>query len=403
MAKSWLVDGRAIARKVKTSGLPSALQIQDCGANWECPQCSCRIDNSHFDPSDVELLEHLAAKCGVGNEKPHPYVDEFIPTLDVEEGICYEHPENLPGARKDGNSVHFFYRTTNAYTRGRRKRRKICNGSSLTTDVRWHKTGKTKAIFKNVVHIGYKKIMVLYQTSVEGSKPSKINWVMHQYHLGTDEDEKDGEYVVSKIFYHTKKQSPDKGSRVVELDASTTVTSPATPATPKADAPDPPRPLKSVLYEDKGGQLARVAGVVAKLIAKEGKSATLKLCSGEVEVSLVSKNCPATDEQAGNIGVNRKKWFELKDGVKLPAREDDLQAIDLDAFHNSFFGQDNADAYHPIPGSSFVTDDAVGAARDTSFETIDLENLDVGTPPEFDLTELYFSSQDSVFGGLDCL
>ncbi|XP_057545904.1 50S ribosomal protein L2, chloroplastic-like [Amaranthus tricolor] len=31
----------------------------------------------------------------------------------------------------------------------------------------------------------------------------------------------------------------------------------------------------------KGGQLARVAGAVAKLIAKEGKSATLKLPSGE--------------------------------------------------------------------------------------------------------------------------
>ncbi|KEH29674.1 ribosomal protein L2, carboxy-terminal domain protein [Medicago truncatula] len=31
----------------------------------------------------------------------------------------------------------------------------------------------------------------------------------------------------------------------------------------------------------KGGQLARAAGAVAKLIAKEGKSATLKLPSGE--------------------------------------------------------------------------------------------------------------------------
>ncbi|KAK4378203.1 hypothetical protein RND71_000065 [Anisodus tanguticus] len=38
----------------------------------------------------------------------------------------------------------------------------------------------------------------------------------------------------------------------------------------------------------KGGQLARAAGAVAKLIAKEGKSATLKLPSGEVR--LISKN-----------------------------------------------------------------------------------------------------------------
>ena len=38
----------------------------------------------------------------------------------------------------------------------------------------------------------------------------------------------------------------------------------------------------------KGGQLARVAGAVVKLIAKEGKSATLKLPSGEVR--LLSNN-----------------------------------------------------------------------------------------------------------------
>ncbi|PNT12338.2 hypothetical protein POPTR_011G074401v4 [Populus trichocarpa] len=54
----------------------------------------------------------------------------------------------------------------------------------------------------------------------------------------------------------------------------------------------------------RGGQLARAAGVVAKLIAKEGKSATLKLPSGEVR--LISKNCSATVGQVGNAGVNQK-------------------------------------------------------------------------------------------------
>ena len=55
----------------------------------------------------------------------------------------------------------------------------------------------------------------------------------------------------------------------------------------------------------KGGQLARAAGAVAKLIAKEGKSATLKLPSGEVR--LISKNCSATVGQVGNVGVNQKR------------------------------------------------------------------------------------------------
>nr|WRY72285.1 ribosomal protein L2 [Sclerocactus unguispinus] len=53
-----------------------------------------------------------------------------------------------------------------------------------------------------------------------------------------------------------------------------------------------------------GGQLARAAGTVAKLIAKEGKSATLKLPSGEVR--FISKNCSATVGQVGNVGVKHK-------------------------------------------------------------------------------------------------
>ncbi|MBA0771425.1 hypothetical protein Gotri_019893 [Gossypium trilobum] len=54
----------------------------------------------------------------------------------------------------------------------------------------------------------------------------------------------------------------------------------------------------------RGGQLARATGAVAKLIAKEGKSAALKLPSREVR--LISKNCSATVEQVGNVGVNQK-------------------------------------------------------------------------------------------------
>nr|YP_010567415.1 ribosomal protein L2 [Plicosepalus curviflorus]UZC33656.1 ribosomal protein L2 [Plicosepalus curviflorus] len=58
----------------------------------------------------------------------------------------------------------------------------------------------------------------------------------------------------------------------------------------------------------KGGQFARAAGAVAKLIAKEGKSATLKLPSGEVR--LISQNCSATVGQVGERReLNPKKSF----------------------------------------------------------------------------------------------
>ncbi|KAF8112117.1 hypothetical protein N665_0067s0036 [Sinapis alba] len=49
---------------------------------------------------------------------------------------------------------------------------------------------------------------------------------------------------------------------------------------------------------------ARSASSVEKLTAKEGKLATLKLPSGEVR--LMSRNCSATVEHVGNVGVNQK-------------------------------------------------------------------------------------------------
>ncbi|KAL5052514.1 hypothetical protein RYX36_033196, partial [Vicia faba] len=219
----WLIDIEGFAKKVKRTTLSSADQIKDCGAYRECPNCHWRIDNSDvssewpgfplgikFDPSDVELLDHLAAKCGVGNTNPHMFIDEFIPTLEGDQGICYTHPENLPGAKKDGSSVHFFHRTMNAYSTSQRKRRKIQHHGSAEDHVRWHKTGKTKAVIEDGVHKGYKKIMVLYIRSEKESKSYKSDWKMHQYHLGTGEDEKNGEYVVSKIFYKHNEKNEEK-------------------------------------------------------------------------------------------------------------------------------------------------------------------------------------------------
>ncbi len=50
-----------------------------------------------FDPSDQEIIWHLLAKVGEGDLKPHPFIDEFIPTVEKDDGICYAHPQNLPG------------------------------------------------------------------------------------------------------------------------------------------------------------------------------------------------------------------------------------------------------------------------------------------------------------------
>jgi hypothetical protein len=67
-------------------------------------------------------------------------------------------------------------------------------------------------VFTNGKLKGYKKILVLYTNYGKQRKPEKTNWVMHQYHLGSDEEEKDGELVVSKVFYQTQPRQCGSGS-----------------------------------------------------------------------------------------------------------------------------------------------------------------------------------------------
>ncbi|XP_047981749.1 NAC domain-containing protein 73-like [Salvia hispanica] len=156
-----------------------------------------------FDPSDQEILEHLEAKVYSDVKKLHPLIDEFIPTIDGENGICYTHPEKLPGVRKEGQVRHFFHRPSKAYTTGTRKRRKVHTDED-GGETRWHKTGKTRPVSAAGTVRGYKKILVLYTNYGRQRKPEKTNWVMHQYHLGHNQEEKDGELVLSKVFFQTQ-------------------------------------------------------------------------------------------------------------------------------------------------------------------------------------------------------
>ncbi|XP_010526422.1 PREDICTED: uncharacterized protein LOC104803997 isoform X2 [Tarenaya hassleriana] len=188
---------------------------QLCGSK-KCPSCGHKLDGKpdwvglpagvKFDPTDQELIEHLGAKVLAKDTKSHPLIDEFIPTIEGEDGICYTHPEKLPGVTRDGLSRHFFHRPSKAYTTGTRKRRKIQNECDIqgSGETRWHKTGKTRPVMINGKQKGCKKILVLYTNFGKNRKPEKTNWVMHQYHLGTHEEEREGELVVSKIFYQTQ-------------------------------------------------------------------------------------------------------------------------------------------------------------------------------------------------------
>ncbi|KAF6159021.1 hypothetical protein GIB67_022176 [Kingdonia uniflora] len=192
----------------------------------QCPGCGHKLERKpdwlglpagvKFDPTDQELIEHLEAQVEDQDTKSHPLIDEFIPTIEGEDGICYTHPEKLPGVTRDGLSKHFFHRPSKAYTTGTRKRRKIQSECDLQGgETRWHKTGKTRPVAVNGKQKGCKKILVLYTNFGKNRKPEKTNWVMHQYHLGEHEEEKEGELVVSKIFYQTQPRQSYLSERTV--------------------------------------------------------------------------------------------------------------------------------------------------------------------------------------------
>ncbi|XP_022751873.1 SUPPRESSOR OF GAMMA RESPONSE 1-like [Durio zibethinus] len=388
--RSWLIDSRAIAKKVKNASCSSSIQITGCGAHRQCPNCHHRIDNSDvspqwpglptgvkFDPSDAELLEHLAAKCGVGNSKAHLFIDEFIPTLEEDQGICYTHSENLPRAKTDGSSIHFLHRTINAYATGQRKHRKIKNQCSANEEhVRWHKTGKTKPVIESRVQKGWKKIMVLYKSSKRGCRAGKSNWVMHQYHLGTEEEEHDGEYVVSKISYQQQKQT-DKNDDSLMIEEPDDLTICASPRTPKTN---PLRPCKSIKYHDAVENMHQES----EFAAEGSHLPQLAVhCEDDLDYPawLAGESQAAVNSDLNCLG-NSLLCSELMDSSSLLKNSVKNQVSFTGCAHGSVEMTGNTD---PSCGISV------------------LENLEFDTPPDLPLADLQFGSQESIRSWLDRL
>ncbi|XP_066343084.1 SUPPRESSOR OF GAMMA RESPONSE 1-like [Miscanthus floridulus] len=262
MDTSWIMNVLGFAEKIRSAAQSFTLRFGELFAkpHIKCTNCDCDIDISNvslvwpslpagvkFDPTDLELLQHLQAKSSLPNSVSHTLIDEFIPTINEKEGICYTHPKNLPGMKMDGSCLHFFNRVLNAYGTGKRKRRRIIATGDICDGVangnsRWHKTGSSNPVFdENGVRKGWKKILVLYKAPKKvGGKPERKNWVMHQYHLGVNEDETNGELVVVKVFYQSplKKNDKSKTDVAVGSDASVAKINPRTPMT------NPPQPRR---------------------------------------------------------------------------------------------------------------------------------------------------------------
>ncbi|KAK2971529.1 hypothetical protein RJ640_017898 [Escallonia rubra] len=375
-----------------------------------------------FDPSDQEIIWHLLGKAGVGNLKPDPFIEEFIPTVDKDDGICYTHPQNLPGVKQDGSVSHFFHRAIKAYNTGTRKRRKIHGDDH--GDVRWHKTGRTKPVILDGIQKGCKKIMVLYVSLVRGGKPEKTNWVMHQYHLGTGEDEKEGEY------QQQVKQSEISEDHLAEGIEATTAK--VDPVTPKSVIPEPPRAERRHSDFDPVQESTNTS-VDPSLLVRE-----MEYMEDEVEDAYEIPDLQdqfKAEKNADQMQDEVEDAYEIPDLQDHPKAEDNADQIEGD--HNNQAGEDPKwwdsesqnllDSQQLVEGLSLCDDllqsqspnrdecenrDLKGKPRLSDYAHLgpeslkkDLEecqhlvldpaNIEIDTPPDFRLSQLEFGSQES--------
>ncbi|XP_019168424.1 PREDICTED: NAC domain-containing protein 8-like isoform X2 [Ipomoea nil] len=423
--QAWLVDPNRLATKILSASSDPKRTNWKSNPTKACPNCQYRIDNSDvthewpglprgvkFDPSDQEIVWHLIAKIGAEDLQPHPFIDEFIPTVDEDEGICYTHPQNLPGIKMDGSCSHFFHRAIKAYNTGTRKRRKI-HGDNFG-DVRWHKTGRTKPVLLDGVQKGCKKIMVLYVTPAKGDKPEKTNWVMHQYHLGTSEDERDGEYVISKVYYQQQQQvKHNEKSECQSPKGHECLTVKVDPVTPKSVTPEPPLTERRFSSSDavsstpaaySSSNIQEVNYIEDHMETPFQKSGNHDLITenqiDEMEVKNENENEAGDDPKWYEIGSQNimdsqqlAEYISLCDEFILsqsPNREDQQN-------HKEKKCKARLSDHYACLGAEVLKKDL----EECQDYELDQANIILDTPPDFRLSQLDFPSQDSfvAFGG----
>ncbi|XP_037425780.1 uncharacterized protein LOC119291172 isoform X3 [Triticum dicoccoides] len=144
---------------------------------------------AQFNPSDSDLLWHLAAEMGNGLAHRHPFISEFIKYGDEGARFGCTHPRDMPGMRQDGHALHFFHKKVNLHNNENDK------------DISWQKSGPSRSIILDGGLQGCKEIFALYAFK---NSPQRTDWELHQYHI-KNTMENEGELVLSKIFYKSQK------------------------------------------------------------------------------------------------------------------------------------------------------------------------------------------------------
>ncbi|XP_051182494.1 uncharacterized protein [Lolium perenne] len=184
-----------------------------------------------FNPSDSDLLWHLAAEVGKGLAHRHPFISEFIKSGDEDGGFGCTHPQDMPGillfmdcnyclvwlymslltsnctsgcnctgTKQDGHASYFFHKKVN-----------LCNDKNGKF-ISWRKAGASISIILDGTLQGFKEVFVLYAFKNSDNSPQRTDWELHQYHMkNTIEDE--GELVVSKIFYNSQSNHCERAAK----------------------------------------------------------------------------------------------------------------------------------------------------------------------------------------------
>ncbi|CAN1244868.1 SUPPRESSOR OF GAMMA RESPONSE 1 [Linum perenne] len=219
---------------------------------------------------------------------------------------------------------------------------------------------------------------------------------MHQYHLGTSEDEKDGEYVVSKIFYQQQQQG-NKGDKPEE-ELSENIDSLMTkvdPISPMSVTPEPPR------IERRSSDLdLEIDSTNVNLYLKNTE---LKCPEDVTEPVLENPACdvqPVTEEQATDNNEEHvaedTKWWDSESQNLLDSQQmvEGLSLCEEFLRSQSPSRDGNGD---PIPdGKSDLSlqyaklggEELKKDLEECQTMVLDPANIELDTPPEFRLSQL---------------
>nr|GMD77117.1 NAC domain-containing protein 8 [Ipomoea batatas] len=293
---------------------------------------------------------------------------------------------------------------------------------------------------------GCKKIMVLYVSSAKGGKAEKTNWVMHQYHLGTGEDEREGEYVVSKVFYQQQQVKQSEKNELESPEETECLDGKKDPSTPKTVTPEPlhteTRPSSFV-----AGLETPIPYISSNIQHREVEyteaDMEIPLEKADNQVEITQNQTEQMELQNENEAGEERKWWDsesqnlldsqqLVEGLSLcdellqsqsPSRDGDqnvkehkstsclsdyrhlgpenfkkdleeCQELVLDVPPTNQSGKEKKCMPHLSDYGHLGTEN-FKLLENSQELVLDPENIMLDTPPDFRLSQLEFASQDS--------